>query len=128
MESREKRTSGGLSSLTSGAVSLGSSLVASLCCLLPLAVILLGLGSGAFMATTMKYRYILLPTGVGGVTLGYLLYLRERRRCRALACRMVGAKLNLTLLVLATAVVAAAIVLDQFPALTSRLILSAMGK
>ena len=111
----------------SGVVSFFSALAASLCCLLPLAVILLGLGSGAFMATTMKYRGILLPLGIGGVALGYFLYFRERRRCRTLACRMVGAKLNLTLLIFATVVVATAIILDQFPLLTSNLIMSAMG-
>lgn len=33
-------------------LSLVSALAASLCCLLPLAVIVLGLGSGAFMAAT----------------------------------------------------------------------------
>lgn len=41
------------SSLASGLVSAWSAFVASLCCLLRLVVILLGLGSGAFMATTM---------------------------------------------------------------------------
>ncbi len=30
--------------------------LSSLCCLLPLTVIVLGLGSGAFMAVTMRYR------------------------------------------------------------------------
>ena len=111
----------------SGMVSAISAFAASLCCLLPLAVILLGLGSGAFMATTMKYRAVLIPTGVGGVALGYFLYFRERRRCRTLACQMVGAKLNLTLLIFATVVVATAIILDQFPLLTSNLIMSTMG-
>lgn len=110
----------------SGVVSLVSALTASLCCLLPLAVILFGLGSGAFMATTMKYRSIFIPAGVGGIALGYILYFRERRRCRTLTCRMVGAKLNLTLLIFATAVVAVAIILDQFPALSSKLLMSAV--
>lgn len=47
---------------------IGASLVAgsgavlsSLCCLLPLTVIVLGLGSGAFMAVTMRYRWLLIP-------------------------------------------------------------------
>lgn len=31
-------------------------MLSSLCCLLPLAVIVLGLGGGAFMAVTMRYR------------------------------------------------------------------------
>ena len=114
--------------IKSGVVSLVSAFAASLCCVLPLAVILLGLGSGAFMATTMKYRAILIPLGAGGVALGYFLYFRERRRCRTLACRMVGAKFNLALLIFATAVVTTAIILDQFPELTSNLIMSAMSK
>jgi len=65
-------------------VSVCSALLASLCCLLPLAVMILGLGSGAFMALTMRYQAILLPLGILGVTAGYVLYLRERRRCRSL--------------------------------------------
>ena len=38
--------------------------MSSLCCVLPLAIVLLGLGSGAFMATTMKYTAIFVPIGV----------------------------------------------------------------
>src|SRR5260370_7927562 len=41
-------------------------LLSSLCCLLPLAVIVLGLGSGAFMAVTMYYRWLLIPADVRG--------------------------------------------------------------
>jgi len=77
-------------------------LLSSLCCLLPLAVIILGLGSGAFMAVTMQYRWILIPTGVVGVVSGFVLYVRERRRCAALACRMAGRRVTLALLILAS--------------------------
>ena len=49
-----------LSNLKAGLVSFSSASIASLCCLLPLAVVLLGLGSGAFMIVTMKYRAIFL--------------------------------------------------------------------
>lgn len=37
-------------------VAWGGALLSSLCCLLPLTVIALGLGSGTFMALTMPYR------------------------------------------------------------------------
>jgi hypothetical protein len=53
-------------------VSVFSALLASLCCLLPLAVMVLGLGSGAFMALTMRYQVILLPLGILGVSAGYI--------------------------------------------------------
>ena len=48
----------------SGVVAWVGAALSSLCCLLPLAVIGLGLGSGAFMAVTMPYRWLLIPAGV----------------------------------------------------------------
>jgi hypothetical protein len=96
--------------------------LSSLCCLLPLAVILLGLGSGAFMAVTMQSRWLLIPAGVVGVATGFALYFRERRRCAALACRMTGSRVILVMLVVASLVVVTSILLDRFPELTSELV------
>ncbi len=76
-----------LGSLGAGAAAWAGALLSSLCCLLPLAAIALGLGSGAFMAVTMQYRWILIPTGILCVLAGFALYMRERRRCDAQACR-----------------------------------------
>lgn len=105
-----------------GLVSISSAIISSLCCLLPLTVVLLGLGSGAFMIVTMQYRTIFLPIGVIGVALGYYFYFREKRRCTSLGCAFVGGKTNLVLLAFATVVVVAAIVLDRFPELTSEIL------
>ena len=116
-----------LATLTAGMVAWVGAALASLCCLLPLAVIVLGLGSGAFMATTMQYRWLLVPAGVIGIGGGFLLYVRERRRCDAAACRMAGSRITLTLLILASVVVATAIVLDRFPELTSDLLTYVMS-
>jgi Cu/Ag efflux protein CusF len=107
-------------------VSLVSALAASLCCLLPLAVIVLGLGSGAFMATTMRYQTILLPLGILGVATGYGLYFRERRRCRTLVCTMAGSRVNLMALLVATAILAGELVLVAFPEAASALFTGAM--
>lgn len=101
-----------------GVVAWVGAALSSLCCLLPLAVIALGLGSGAFMAVTMQYRWLLIPAGIAGV----VLYVRERRRCDALACRMAGSRITLAVLALAALVVTTAIVLDQFPEMTSELL------
>ena len=108
-------------SIGAGLAAWAGALLSSLCCLLPLAVIVLGLGSGAFMAVTMRYRWFLIPTGVIGVTAGFVLYVRERRRCTALACRMAGSRITLTLLIVAGLVVATSIVLDRFPEMSSDL-------
>lgn len=56
-----------------GLVAWAGAVLPSLCCLLPLAVIVLGLGSGGFMAVTMPYRWIFIPVGVLGVAAGFLL-------------------------------------------------------
>ncbi len=115
-----------------GAVGAGvtawvGAVLSSLCCLLPLAVIVLGLGSGAFMAVTMRYRWLLIPAGIIGVATGFVLYFRERRRCAALACRMTGSRVTLALLVVASLVVMTSIVLDRFPEVTSDLLAHVMS-
>ena len=104
-----------LSDLKSGLVSLGGAFVASLCCLLPLGVVLLGLGTGAFMATTMQFRPLFLPLGMLAVGAGHYLYFRERRRCTALGCCMAGSRLNLTLLGVATVMLAIELAFVLFP-------------
>ncbi len=115
-----------LNAVKAGLVSFSSALIASLCCLLPLAVVVLGLGSGAFMMVTMQYRYILIPVGVIGVGTGYYLYFKEKRRCSSIGCTFVGRKTNLALLVLASLMVAGALLLDFFPGLTSDYLQMAM--
>jgi hypothetical protein len=99
----------------SGMVSLASAFVASLCCVLPLTVVLLGIGSGAFMITTMKYSNIFIPIGVIGVGLGYFLYFREKKKSAACGCPMRSKKLNLTILIFATILVVLSIVFNLFP-------------
>ena len=111
-----------LGSLSAGVAAWAGAVLSSLCCLLPLTIIVLGLGSGAFMAVTMQYRWILIPTGILGVVGGFALYIRERRRCDALTCRMAGGRTTLVLLIVASLVVVTAIVLDRFPEVTSDLL------
>ncbi len=102
-----------------GLAAWGGAVLSSLCCLLPLTVMILGLGSGAFMAVTMPYRWVLIPAGVLGVTSGFVLYARERRRCQALSCRMAGSRVTLAVLLVATLIVGSSIVVDRFPEMTS---------
>ena len=116
-----------LATLAAGLVAWLGAALASLCCLLPLAVIVLGLGSGAFMATTMQYRWLLVPAGIVGIIAGFAVYVRERRRCDALACRMAGSRITLALLILASVVVTTSILLDRFPEFTSDLLTHVMS-
>ncbi|HSD51547.1 MAG TPA: hypothetical protein VLG48_09065 [Candidatus Methylomirabilis sp.] len=116
-----------LQTLVGGFISMGGAVVSSLCCVLPLAIVLLGLGSGAFMATTMRYTSVFVPVGVISVITGFYLHLRERRRCARAGCSMVGSKLNLFLLSVAALVVALALFFTLFPTLSSDLLLWATG-
>ncbi len=97
-------------------LSVPAALLASLCCVLPLAVVLLGLGSGAFMMMVMPYSYIFIPLGMIGVGLGYFFYFRERRRCSSASCHMKAGKVNLAALVAATLLVVLALLFNLFPA------------
>ena len=47
-----------------GIIGLTTSFGASICCVLPMTIVLLGLGSGGFMMITMQYRIILYPLGL----------------------------------------------------------------
>jgi hypothetical protein len=108
-------------------VAWGGALLSSLCCLLPLAVIVLGLGTGAFMAVTMRYSWLLIPAGVLGVATGFVLYARERRRCDALGCRMAGSRVTLALLIVASAVLVTSVVAAGFPEMTADLLAQLAG-
>jgi mercuric ion transport protein len=115
------------SGLKGALVGVASALAASVCCLLPLALVLLGLSSGAFMMVTMPYRWLLLPLSVLGLVAGYALYFRERRRCAAAACRLAGGRTALVLLVLATLVVLAELAFVLYPEPVARLLAGAPG-
>ena len=100
-----------------GVIGLGTALLASSCCLLPLVVVLLGLGSGAFMMTTMRWRPVLFPLGLLGLGTSYGLYFREHRRCQRQACAMVGRTFNVVTMLLATVIMPGVIWADFFAAL-----------
>ena len=107
-------------------VSFVGAMAASLCCLLPLSVLVLGLGSGAFMATTMRYQPFLLPLGFLAVLTGYVLYFRERRRCQQRLCTMARSRLNVVMLGVATVILLGEVVLVAFPTAASRFLTQAM--
>ncbi len=117
-----------LRGLLGGLISASGAFVSSLCCLLPVAIIILGLGSGAFMATTMKYTAIFVPLGVIGVGLGFYLHFRERRQCAREGCQMAGSAVTLALLTLSALVVALAVFFTAFPGYSSDLLMWATSK
>ena len=96
-----------------------AALLAASCCLLPLALIATGVAGAGLMMTMMRYEWLTLPLGVGGLAGAYVLYFRERRRCDTAGCRVVGERATKVMLGVATAVVAVALLLRLFPSWTA---------
>ena len=96
-----------------------AALLAASCCLLPLALIATGVAGAGLMMTMMRYEWLTLPLGVGGLAGAYALYFRERRRCDTAGCRVVGERATKVMLGVAKAVVAVALLLRLFPSWTA---------
>ncbi len=97
-----------------GMVGISTAFGASLCCTLPLAIVMLGLGSGAFMAYTMQFRVVFYPLGLLGLFAAIYLFWREKRRCDALVCKMRGKGVNLALVILSGALMVIVTYVDFF--------------
>ena len=99
-----------------------AAVLASSCCLLPLALIVTGVTGAGLMMTMMRFEWLTLPLGVGGLAGAYALYFRERRRCDSAGCRLVGERGTRVLLGVATLVVIVALLLKFFPSWTAGLL------
>jgi mercuric ion transport protein len=83
-----------------------SSVVASVCCLGPPLLILLGLGSlgvGAFLG---KYHWYFILGGGVLLTVAWISYFKEKRRCQTHQCQMARQGTTRGILVAATLIVA----------------------
>lgn len=105
-----------------GAAGVLAALLAASCCILPIALILTGLAGAGLMMTTMRYEWITLPLGVGGIGVAWWLYFRKKRECDDRACEFVGQTTNLVLLTFGSLVVFAALLLRLFPSWTAALL------
>lgn len=101
------------------ATGLVSALLAASCCLLPLVLIATGLAGAGLMITMMRFEWLTLPLGVGGLAGAYALYSRERRQCESAGCQLVGDRATRVLLAVATMVVVVALLLRLFPSWTA---------
>ena len=82
-----------------GIIGLTTSFGASICCVLPMTIVLLGLGSGGFMMVTMQYRIILSPLGL---------------ICDPQVCQMQGKRWNVTALAFSTVLMSVVTYVDFF--------------
>jgi len=98
-----------------GLISLTSAVLASVCCVLPLLALTFGIVGFGLAGTVGRYSPLFMSLGAAGLGLAYYLYFRERRRCDAIGCRMVGQVWNRLLLGLSTAMMIGLLALKFLP-------------
>jgi len=82
-----------------------SALTASLCCLGPLLLITMGLGSLGFGAVLGRYHWYFILGAALLLAFAWRSYYREKKFCESNLCEMEGKKMTRNVLVLASAVV-----------------------
>lgn len=85
-----------------------------MCCLGPVLLVLVGLGSLGFGALLGRYHWWFIGVAMALLTYAWRSYVKETRRCRTEACEMVQGKTTKTVLILASAVVAAFVGLNLY--------------
>ena len=100
--------------MKAGPLGILSAVLASVCCLGPVLLVLLGLGSLGFGALIGRYHWWFIAAAIGLLVVAWRSYLQEAGRCRAASCEMVQGKTTRTALILASAVVAVFVGLNLY--------------
>lgn len=91
-----------------------SAVFASVCCLGPVLLVLLGLGSLGFGALIGRYHWWFIGTAIALLVYAWRSYLKEARRCKAASCEVARGKMTRTVLTLASVVVAVFVGLNLY--------------
>lgn len=83
-----------------------SAVFASVCCLGPVLLVVLGLGSLGFGAILGRYHWWFILAAIALLAVAWRSYSKEARRCKAVSCEMARGKTTRTVLTLASVVVA----------------------
>jgi len=91
-----------------------SAVIASVCCVGPLVLVLLGLGSLGLGAVLGRYHWWFILAAIALLAIAWRSYPKEAGRCRTARCEMAGGKTTRTALLLASVVVAAFVGLNLY--------------
>lgn len=94
-----------------------SGLLASSCCVIPLVVILTGVGGVGFMALARDYQWLTLPFGTAILGYAYYSYFKNRKSCTTGGCEVKRTRINLVTLILSTLVVSFSVLGVIFPSM-----------
>jgi len=95
-------------------VGITSAIVASLCCLGPLVLVLVGLGSLGLGAFFGRYHWWFIGAAIGLLTFAWRSYFKEKRRCTTAHCEMASGQTTKWTLLLASTVVAVFVGLNVY--------------
>lgn len=91
-----------------------SAVIASVCCVGPLVLVFLGLGSLGLGAVLGRYHWWFILAAIVILTIAWRSYATEARRCKAASCEMARGKTTRTVLLLASVVVAVFVGLNLY--------------
>lgn len=82
-----------------------SAITVSICCIGPLILIALGLGSWGLGAVISKYHRLFLTTGILLILFSWTRYFKEKKKCTIKKCQMENKRVTLTVLIISTTIV-----------------------
>lgn len=91
-----------------------SAAIASICCLGPLLLILLGLGSLGIGAAIGKYHWYFIVAALLLLTFAWASYLKKKKACDLKACKMENKNITLFTLIISTFIVAIFVALNIY--------------
>jgi mercuric ion transport protein len=92
-----------MKTISAGKAGILSAILASVCCIGPLLLVAVGLGSGA--AFLGRYHWLFFGAGVGVLTWSWIKFVREKRACDCEGKPMASRNAGLFMLLAATAIV-----------------------
>jgi len=91
-----------------------SAVIASICCVGPLLLILLGLGGLGIGAAIGKYHGYFIVAALLLLTFAWRSYLKEKKVCDLKACKMENKRVTLLILIMSTLIVAVFVALNIY--------------
>lgn len=91
-----------------------SAFIASVCCLGPLVLILLGLGGLGIGAAIGKYHWYFIVAALVLITFAWRSYLKKKKTCNLKGCQMENKKITLLTLIITTLIVSIFVALNFY--------------
>lgn len=110
-----------------GIGAFASAVIAFLCCIAPVVLAAIGLGSAALAVALMRFQWAFVAVAAAVLVLSFYAYRRERRRCFVERCEMPARGLTLALLCFSAILVGTLVVGLLFPASTYKVVKLVFG-